>query len=305
MTDRVILHIGLQKTGTSSIQVMLAGSNEYLGSQGFVFPQLPPPDQDVSRVWLSPFRHNILAATYADYNSAFETLNEAQCSAFWDSLAEGSNAAILSAEDFSRQKDFTTLAEPLANFDLDVVLYVRRQDLFIESLYNQRNKILIQRGDPFFLNEEFLTEQDAFTFLRQQSYVKVLDFSRTLAKIQAQLSPQNIHVRAFDRSVLKSGNVCADFADLFGLDMERMFQPDREANGSIANAELAKVKQAFLEHGPEMARIEMARINTGWENGMDLSGSYKIFSEDNRRAIRRQYADINTDLYQTYGVDIR
>lgn len=302
---RVVLHIGLQKTGTSSIQVMLAGSEAYLASQDVSFPKLPTANQGASRVWISPFRHNIVAATYADYNSAFETLSLTQRSHFWDALKAGQQTVILSAEDFSRQKDFSILAAPLSEFDLDVVLYVRRQDLFIESLYNQRNKILVQRGDPSFLNETFLTEPDVFTFLHQQSYVPVLNFSKKLATIQAQLAPKNIHVRVFDRTVLKGGDVCADFADLLGLDMGQMFQPRHEANGSIANTELAKLKQIFLDQGEEAARAEMARINANWQAGKDLSGSYKMFSAPTRQEIRRQYQDINAELYERFGVDIR
>lgn len=302
MKRRLILHIGLQKTGTSSIQVMLAGSGEYLSGQGFFFPQLPRTEQRPSQVWLSPFRHNIIAGTYADYKSAFENLTPEEAVTFWDSLYSDGRTPILSAEDVSRQQNFRLFADVLPNFNLEVVMYLRRQDLFIESLYNQRNKILISRGDPKFLSSDFLTEQDAFTFIKQEKYIPVLNFSKTLERIKTQLSPQKIHVRVFDRTLLKGGDVCADFASIFDWDVNALFHPGREANGSISTAVLDKLKSVFLEQGQEAARAEIAAVNKAREQGKDLAGSYRVFCDQTRRNILRQYSEINKELYEVYGV---
>jgi hypothetical protein len=301
MTHPLIFHIGLQKTGTSSIQVMLAGSQDYLRSQGFFYPHLPAPP-DSARIWLSPFRHNIIAGTYADYISAFPTLDAAQRQAFWESMATETASPILSAEDFSRQNDFSRFAADFAPYDVDVVMYVRRQDHFIESLYNQRNKILVSRGDPSFLNEAFLTEGDVFHFLRQQRYVPVLNYPKTLGRIGSQLSPEKFHVRVFDRSQLVDGDVCADFAAIFGWDVGKMFQPGREANGSISNVVLENLKRIFLNKGDDAAREELVRINAALEAGEDLSGSYQILAQSTRSDVLRQYRSINAELEADYGV---
>lgn len=283
---------------------MLAGSNNYLRSQNFFFPKLPKMEQSSNSIWLSPFRHNIIASTYADYASAFNKLTREQLKLFWENLATNDCAPILSAEDFSRQRNYKFLADDLdlGDYEPEVVMYVRRQDLFMESLYNQRNKILVSRGEPWFLSEDFLTEQDVFRFIQRENYIPVLNFANTLARMDAQLSPKKIHVRIFDRSLMKDGDVCADFANIFGWKMDKMFQPGREANGSISNTVLQQLKRAFLEEGETAARTVLADINEARKTGKDLSGSYKIFCDRTRQNIQRQYSEINENLYKAYGI---
>lgn len=305
MMKSAILHVGLQKTGTSSIQVMLAGSEKYLRSQGYIYPHLPACEAENNKVWVSPFRHNILASTYADYVSAFQSLSTEQESIFWRNAAEGNESIILSAEDFSRQSNFSKLSERLRNYETEIVLYVRRQDVFIESLYNQRNKILLQRGDPSFLTESLLTEQDVFEFLKSQNYVRVLNFARTLENLENYIKPTSVHVRTFDRNVLTGGDVCQDFAEILSLDYQKMFKPEKEANSSIGNETLRMLKKTFANKGPEAARIEMENVNNNWNSNTDLSGSYRIFSDKTRREIRSQYSRINEALFEKFGVDLR
>ncbi len=301
MTRPLIFHIGLQKTGTSSIQVMLAGSQAYLRSQGAYFPSLPA-EAGAARIWQSPFRHNIIAATYADYMSAFPKLSDAQQRQFWGALNAARDIPVLSAEDFSRQGDFSRFAQVFAAFAPEVVMYVRRQDRFIESLYNQRNKILVSRGDPSFLAGDFLTEGNLFHFVKQENYVSVLNFSKTLNRIATQLTPARFHVRVFDRAELAGGDVCQDFAALFGWDHSQMFQPPKEANGSIANAVLQELKQVYDTKGETAAAAALVELNARQAAGEDLSGSYSLLREGTRREVLRQYAEINAELETSYGV---
>ncbi|QUJ76020.1 hypothetical protein KDD17_13965 [Sulfitobacter albidus] len=300
----LVLHIGLQKTGTSSIQVMLAGSASYLDAQGFYFPDLPDAEADESRLSRSPFRHNRIAGTYADYPTSFQRLDQENMALFWRELAADPRIPILSAEDFSRQRDYTALGMALAPFDVTVVLYVRRQDLFAESLYNQRNKILLQRGSTDHLGEDFLTSEDLFAFLRREAYIPILNFTRLLARLEAGIRPVKVLVRAFDRATLEGADVCTDFCALFGWDAQAMSRPGHDANSSVSNQVLASVNEVFVRQGPEAAQLKIAQINQSFQAGEDLSGSYKVFPPQIRRTVQRQYADINAELHRRYGVDL-
>ncbi len=303
MRRRIVLHIGLQKTGTSSIQIMLDGSQKYLKSKGYYFPQLPVANSDQqTSVWLSPFRHNILASTLADYKSAFDSFNSEQKCCFISALKENEMTPIISAEGISRQKDFSIYREVLADFEVEVVIYLRQQDRFVESLYNQRNKILVQRGDPGFLDEKFLTEPDLFNFLRQQSYIKLLNFEDLLGRIESQLVPHKIHVRVFDRSMLRNGDVCADFAEILSLDRDQLFSPPAETNDSIGNEVLIKLKRASLDHGLEAAKRKLSEIHCAWSMQKNLSGPYQLMSDISRESFMKEYAESNARIKDKYGV---
>lgn len=299
---RLVLHVGHQKTGTSSIQVMLAGSNSYLRSKNFFYPSVPEPRSKTNSVWEGPFRHNIIAGTYADYGTAFDTLSAEELDRFWRNSSHDPCSPILSAEGLSRQYNFAPMAAALADYDVEVVAYVRRQDLFAESLYNQRNKILVQRGDPFFLSEEFLTETDMFNFLKAQSYFRILNFTNLMSKVEDQIQPSKIHVRVFDKKLLKGGDVCEDFAEIFDLNIEKLYQVGTHANGSISNAVLEEIKDVFLSKGGGAARELMGAIRTSMRNGRDYSGYYGVFSDQSRRDFLDKYSDVNRVLKEKYGV---
>lgn len=299
---RLVLHVGHQKTGTSSIQVMLAGSNSYLRSKNFFYPSVPEPISKTNSVWEGPFRHNIIAGTYADYGTAFDRLSAEELDSFWERLSRDSCSPILSAEGLSRQRNFVPLAAALADYDVEVVAYVRRQDLFAESLYNQRNKILVQRGDPSFISEEFLTEADMFNFLRSQSYFRILSFTSLVNKIENQIQPTKIYVRVFDKKLLKGGDVCEDFAGIYDLDMEKLYQAGTHANGSISNAVLEEIKDVFLSKGELAARELMGVIRTSMRNGCDYSGYYGIFTDQSRKHFLDNYRNVNDVLREKYGV---
>lgn len=302
--SRIILHIGLQKTGTSSIQVMLSSSSAGLAAQGLAYPALPVPRTSRSGVWTSPFRHNCIAGTYADFNSVFEIMTAAEAAVFWRDLRRDGRTLILSAEEFSRQRDFTPLAAALDGFDVEVVVYLRRQDKYVESLYNQQNKILVQRGDQSLMSERFLTTADLDHFTRRSGYRGILDYADLLHRVETQLAPARIHVRHFDRAAMYGSDVCSDFCHAIGLDPGLMHRPQREANQSIRNEVLHQWKTAFMTGGPEAGAAFLQDLNVTIAAGENVSGSYAILSDTERAALINEYAAINAVVRDRYGVDL-
>lgn len=301
---KAILHIGLQKTGTSSIQVMLASSNSILESIGYTFPPLPQPEESKSSVWTSPFRHNCVAGSYADFISVFEKMNIDESKKFWADILEGDLIPILSAEEFSRQNDFSLIAKAMDGFDVEVVVYLRRQDKYIESLYNQRNKILTQREDISCLTDRFLAEKDLFHFIKVSGYKKMLNYADMLHRIQTQLRPTNIIIRNFNRDEMIGQDVCVDFCSAIGVDAQLMSHPVRDANQSISNDVLREWKTIFDDQGEDAAKKFIHQVNTDIENGANYSGSYLLLSEKTRERILEEYKSINQTIEDCFGIRI-
>ena len=301
---KLILHVGLQKTGTSSIQVMLASSAAALADHGMVYPALPVPRTPRSGVWTSPFRHNCIAGSYADFNSVFETMTAAEAAVFWYDLRRCGRTPILSAEEFSRQRDFTPLKAALDGFEIEVVVYLRRQDRYVESLYNQQNKILVQREDQSLMSPGFLTAPDLDHFVRRSGYRAILDYADLLHRVETQLAPVRVHVRHFERAALAGADACSDFCQVLGLDPGLMRKPGREANQSIRNDALRHWKDAWTTGGAEAGAAALRNLNAAISAGEDMSGDYTILTEAERAALIADYADANATIRDRYGVDL-
>lgn len=298
---KLTLHIGLQKTGTSSIQVMLNSSAKYLKSVGRVFPELPKTDAPKSDVWTSAFRHNCVAGTYADFHSVFEKMTWSEAEVFWQNLRVSGLSPILSAEEFSRQKDFCVLADAISGFEVEIVAYLRRQDKFIESLYNQRNKILLQRADPSFISDDFLTERDLGSFIQKSGYRQLLNFVDLISRLEQAFQGASILIRNFGRDTLVGGDVCADFCNATGLDPEQMNLPKMDANQSVSNATLTKWKSVYLKEGSEAATEFARRTIVEMRSGISHAGDYSILQPSSRDALLEEYQHSNEEIYHRFG----
>lgn len=297
---KLFLHIGMQKTGTSSIQLMLHSSEEALGKQGFFYPRLPMAGQD--GIWKTAFRQNLLAASVADYPSVFAKYAPEQIEEIRAGMLASPLVPIISAEDFSRQKDFSRLKGLLEGFAVSVVVYLRRQDKFAESLYNQRNKILLSRMSEFLLDETLVTSEGLNRFLTQENYTRLLDYKSLVERLRASLDLEEVHVREYERDNLVGGDVCLDFCSVLGIDASQMTLPKRDANGNVDNRYFAKLRDIYGASGKEPAMSFMQSLNDRMASGEDLSGKYALMSSEVRSAFLRQYAPNNAWISEQFGV---
>jgi len=129
---RLVLHIGTHKTGTTAIQEALYAARGEMARQGVLYPDThrePLPELPKhSSVFHAAARQDDLAKQARERDILFAEF-----------AASGAHTMVLSAEGLSEPmpriaRFFTAFR---ADFDIDVVLLVRRQDLFVESLYSQ------------------------------------------------------------------------------------------------------------------------------------------------------------------------
>ena len=140
VTEKPILylHIGTNKTGTTSIQNFLEKNSENLKSNGILYP-------DVGRLHGA---HYIVSASlgfkanpdaYKDIlinptslkKKLLKEINESKC-----------KKIIISSEDFMlKTKDYKTVQDFFSGFDVRVIVYLRRHDEWWESAYIQALKM--------------------------------------------------------------------------------------------------------------------------------------------------------------------
>lgn len=129
-SNRLVLHIGLRKTGTSAIQSFLAQNRAALRLFGVRYPQalLVPQGQDAGP------KHQHVRQAIAGGEALAAQMREAVAE-----RARQSRITVLSAEELSDPDPAIAAAlAPLSGeFDIRVVVYLRRQDEWALSTYRQ------------------------------------------------------------------------------------------------------------------------------------------------------------------------
>ncbi len=139
MTQQLVLHIGLHKTGSSALQAYFGRHRWLLRRLGIFYPR---PFSGTSRV------HRDLRSAAVWEGRAADGESHPEIGPFDDLLeryietikASRAPLTILSCESWSAVENFHAprLAPFGRHFEVRVVVFVRRPDLFLESFYRQR-----------------------------------------------------------------------------------------------------------------------------------------------------------------------
>lgn len=207
---RVYLHIGTMKTGTSAIQRFLADNREQLERQGYAYPLM---EQGLSAKY--NYRNGHFLIYPFDYQKSLDP-KEVRKGAFAQlaGLAERFPNIILSEELIwhrdSKQNDFwRCLIKDFGEIgcELKLIVYLRRQDLLADSMYNQSIKSNRMMTGTL---EDYLEAMDRSPL--------TLDYDAHLKKLVQELGRENLVVRVYDgRMTASSNRILADFMETVGL----------------------------------------------------------------------------------------
>lgn len=279
MTE-IVLHIGTPKTGTTAIQHALSENEDVLARENIQF--------------LKAGRHRAAHNDLANAISRHGTDHKFR-DAFGDELVEfeqvgGDRKALISSEIFSliAPKKFRQSLPQLDRFPMTIVVYLRRQDQYVEAFYKQR----LKNGRTVVPFGEFLESR---VCRRITNYASLLDdWARAYPK--AKLLP-----RIYDRANFVDGDIVADFASILGLGKEDLGGGKVEVNLSPSK-EVIDILLALAPHfeGPELRTIFRAA------KAQDLDGfSAKgdLFTPSERREYCAQFGQENETLRAIFFPD--
>ena len=195
---RLIVHAGIHRTGTTSIQKCLERNRDLLAKRGVHYPA---SQGGRHRTFMKQ------AIDPATAKSAIATLI--------DEAPEGTETIVISNEDFSQQKNVAWLTEARERLDVDVVFYVIRQDRWIMSWYNQHVKSAWNAPISRMTPDAFLDEIDRFHWL---------DYAALTRRWSEPLAEGRLRLRVLEPGQVE--DVTADFlefavGDTDGLDLRR------------------------------------------------------------------------------------
>ena len=211
MTPKLVLHIGTHKTGTTALQNVLQFNNDLLAQSGFEYPDMPVKWENVAfnrnGYWI-----NMAALRAIGSKSLAQEENIEPCAeACREVLASGDKTLVLSDERLwhnGTKKGFwqavRSAALGIGAKDIQIVLYLRRQDLYMESLWAQ----FVKTGKKCISLAEYANSKKSML---------VCDYAAGIKRLQKVFGPDAVTVRIYDRSRLLDGDIVADFAAVLGI----------------------------------------------------------------------------------------
>jgi hypothetical protein len=267
---KLTLHIGIHRTGTTGLQRNLAANRERLASLGYAYPGDQSNHQDIA--W-ALFRGEI------DGQDVLERLKPHR----------GVGHIILSGEDFCIHTDLAWVEALRRDYDLQAVVYLRRQDHWVMSWYNQHLKWPFSRRHSVMTPKEFLDCLEEFYWL---------DFDDTVERWQKAVGTDRLKVRVIDKGQVR--DAVADFLSIVGLRPQDLTFDESQQNDSLPTETLEFVRRIGmidLRPGKRMNVINFLR-ELGRSKGLKAKTLYTAaerqgildrFEKGNRNLARRLF----------------
>jgi hypothetical protein len=260
---RLTLHIGIHRTGTTGLQRALAANRDALIAQGASYPFKGANHQRFA--W----------ELHRDKMSGRELAKKLSRQASEPHI-------ILSAEDFCIHRDLGWLAPLQEAYKIDVVVYLRRQDHWLMSWYNQHVKWPFSRRHSVMSPQEFLGCLHEFYWL---------DFDTMLGRWAEVLGEDSIRVRAMEKDQVT--DTIGDFLAAVGLDASKLEIPPKPQNDSLPTEMLEYARTAGMLDLKNPER--MAVINFLQAAAKSAGCSAKtLYTATERQAILDRYAASNS-----------
>ncbi len=224
------LHIGIPKTGTTSIQHFCHENRDILSSNGYFYPDFP-----FEYIYIGKYRNgSFLETRYVDregirhtdieeeyFKKGLEIIKELFMQ--HDNLII-SNEGVWSAC-FIRKRGIPRMLRlqedaKNAGYKVKIIVYLRRQDEYLLSWYNQMVKHSIN-------SKNALTWENYY-----KDYKKYIqpDYFKCLKRLEEIFGMENIIVRRFDKKFFKDNSLFADFLDIFNLELNDSYNINEENN---------------------------------------------------------------------------
>lgn len=280
---QVTVHIGAFKTATSAIQFALARSDRVLSRVGAKYAETG------LNVPFSKHLHLFDRIVDGGYNRQRHLTHKGEDyigQLIVEAQEPGLEHLLLSEEELSYPSP--AVAQYLAPLqdvaDVEIVLVVRRQPEFLESLYLQ------------YLKEPLRQVTDTFEEFLDSDYGKYGDFSSLLEMWEEVFGRESITVMDFDD--LRNGDVVVNFANQVGLP-KNLRSPDHNINPSItpASGELLRLIAVSTPQFPRMALASLLRqLAPG-------KGTTLLTPEITENILDR-FRDSNARLADSYGIKL-
>jgi peptidoglycan/xylan/chitin deacetylase (PgdA/CDA1 family) len=283
---RVILHVGTWKTGTKALQKFFTLNRGELERQGIHYPLTPS----------APY----MEGGNRTYQSRLGTSGDADRRERLKALAREIHASICDTSLISHenicnlpQSELLEFVSCLSGCRFKVVLYLRRQDGYAESLYNQHVKAGVTFPGTF---------EEHFTRYRER-----YDYRRMILKLGAVFGAENILVRLYEKEQFYGGTIFADFMHhVFDQEVADVYSlPERDQNARLDHDALEFKRLINGLDAPKEQKLAIGRHLVKYCTSVDPRSkeafqAHELLSPQQRIELLRTFAEGNAWIANAY-----
>ncbi len=292
MKKTLYVHIGTTKTGTTAIQSFCIDNQEVLNRQGYCYPLFPYRYKDVSERRNAHF----LVADAQDVSGGHFREGMDQIRGLFEEYPNVilSDEGIWSATYEQRISMWRALKAEAkeAGFRVKVIVYLRRQDMYLISGWNQMVKSGIGNGAAKPWND----------YVNDLLSINKMKYATHLKKIAAFWGAKNITVRRFEPKYFCGGSIYSDFLKTVGLELTDEYHIEQSVHNVRLGGNTHEI-QRVLNGMPEMNPAYHSFFRQALLSYADLSGAEypcEMFSKEEAEAFMQQYEDENRQVSEMY-----
>ena len=294
------LHIGLPKTGTTSIQRFCENNREKLKTKGYLYPEFEYLYPDVANNRNAHFLVGVCRTEDGKRNLELEKKLFQKGLEMIEKSFEECDKVIISDEAIwhksikHRKKLWNTLLEHSKKnkYQIKIIVYLRRQDELALSYVNQKIKSGKNRMQEW-----------TWEYFIENSEMIRMEYDVHLDKIEEVFGKEALCVRIFEKGQFQGeeGNLYSDFLDIFGLDMKDYVVEKEYSNTSLSynGQEIKRIVnevEAFDEENRKFIR-NMALKSLGV---MVRKDNYSYLSMEERNLFMEKYEAGNQYVAKKY-----
>lgn len=272
------LHIGTHKTGTSALQDFLFKNSSTLKSHGIHYP-----------TWFRTSAHHFFTLGINGLNTENlpqEKSLQKKISQLNALCLEGDGKVIISSEGFAlfTKEQIDYLKKSIHGLEVKIIVYLRRQDEYLESSYNQIAK-----------TRKASTFSDHLTNLENTHR---LDYTHLLSSWSDAFGESNLILRIYDKTQFNKNNIYSDFFAALDEDITALFSeiPQSVYNRSLDMRTIAMIQKLECYNHTNKEKIITA-IESYWlHHPIDKGGKLSYLSNDQRLAIIKKSQPSNQQI---------
>lgn len=278
--ERLILHIGTYKTGTSSVQRFLDERRSELQAAGICYPQV-----GTGRSGTAPGHHDVALVAGEGKGAVGPALQRLATEMLEEFAASGCRTLILSAEDFSGVYYPGAVLTAFPAKSVEIYVSLRPQHEILSPLYYTAVAMRIGTLSP----QEYL----------DKTLAPFLDYYAMLSRWRSVAAQAKFHVRRFERGAPARDDSIADFVRVLALPVELPRDADayREHRTLPARGTIALRAIAGLGYSPRdfYAFFQLLHLRR------DLLGKeMSIYPPSVRRAVDQRSRESNARLREEF-----